>query len=229
MRDIYNVYCDESRVDSPSRYMLIGGIMCPKREKDWIVGHIRRLRAKHSVYGEFGWKTVCPSKFDFFKELIEYFFAENSLCFRCVILEKETTSFPSADERFQKTYYQVFNNWLDRRCEYCIFIDHRIDDKTRVPTLRRCLINTKMFGTSVKFVEEVESDENDLIQLADLIIGAIGYQWNELDTVKNASKAKISLCTLIAECLSTDTLSKFTTGPSEDKFNIFHFGTCRYA
>lgn len=229
MRDMYNVYCDESRVDSPGSYMLIGGVMCPMRNKKEIVTEIRRLRSKYSVYGEFGWKTVCPSKLGFFLDLIDYFFDENTLCFRCVILEKETTVFPSADDRFQKTYYQVFNNWLDRREFYRIFIDHRVDDKTRVATLRRCLINTRIFGESVKFVEEVESSDNDLIQLADLLIGAVGYQWNELDTVDNASKAKISVCNLIAKHISTDTLAKFSTGLGEDKFNIFHFGSymCR--
>ncbi len=229
MRNIYNVYCDESRVDSPGEYMLIGGVMCPMDNKKEIVGKIHALRAKYKVQGEFGWKTVCPSKLAFFQDLIDYFFDENTLCFRCVILEKETTVFSSADARFQKTYYQVFNNWLDRREFYRIFIDHRVDDKTRVATLRRCLINTRIFGESVKFVEEVESSDNDLIQLADLLIGAVGYQWNELDTIGGASQAKISVCNSIARHISTDTLAMFSTGPGEDKFNIFHFGSymCR--
>lgn len=224
MKNVYNVYCDESRVDSPGQFMCIGGVMCPQDEKQRIVHRIHQLRYKHNVQGEFGWKTVCPSKTHYFENLINYFFEEDCLHFRCVLLDKEKTKFASNNDRFQKTYYQVFNNWLDRRCQYHIFIDHRVDDKTRIPKLRQCTINTRMFGTSVKFIEEVESYENDLIQLADLLIGALGYQWNETYALHGASKSKIAVCELIANHLSVKTLNGYTTGPNEDKFNVFHFG-----
>lgn len=224
-RATYNVYCDESCVTSSAAddFMAIGGIMCPFDRKREIVRKVDLLRAYYNVQGEFGWKTVCPSRLPFFQALVDLFFSDPGLRFRAVVVSRRETNFEDTEEMFQKVYYQVFNNWLDRRDSYRLFIDRRIDERDRVDTLRRCLIDTFQFGDAVRFVEEVESHENDLIQLADLFIGALAASRNGHLQVEGSSGAKLQICRDICRNLGISTLASYETWPSEQKFNVFHF------
>lgn len=221
----YDIYCDESRVtsDRADEFMAIGGIMLSTEKKRATVHKVDELRGFYGVQGEFGWKTVCPSKIDFFLALVDLFFSDPDLRFRCVVVSRTGTDFSDDEERFRLIYYQVFNNWLDRRNRYRVFLDHRIDTRDRVEVLRRCLINTRQFGESVQFVHEVESCENDMVQLADLFVGAVGYAWNGRGSLPSASKAKIEVCSHICSKLEIKTLSHYKTSQDEEKFNIFHF------
>lgn len=224
-REDWNVYCDESRVtsDRSDDFMVIGAIMCPMKAKEAVVNEIDCLRARYGVQGEYGWKTVCPSKLPFFKALADLFFMTGELKFRCVVVSRTETDFADDEERFRLVYYQVFNNWLNAKGHYRVFLDRRIDTRDRVSVLRRCLMGTRRFGNSVRFVEEVESEECDLIQLADMLMGAVGYSWNGRCDLSGSSKAKIELCGAIASRIGASTLDHYKTGPSEEKFNVFHF------
>lgn len=75
-------------------------------------------------------------------------------------------------------------------------------------------------------MEEVESRECALVQVADLLIGCMGYEWNghtNPSKYPNASVFKNELCAYLSSSLCRPTL-RFSTWASERKFNVFAFG-----
>ena len=61
-----------------------------------------------------------------------------------------------------------------------------------------------------------------LIQLVDILMGAVGYHWNELHLKENAKESKKYLAEYIAGKLGEKDLC-FCTLASDRRFNIFRF------
>lgn len=60
------------------------------------------------------------------------------------------------------------------------------------------------------------------LQLADLLVGAVGYHWNDLEEKPDASPAKAELAGYIASRLGRRTL-KFASARDELLFNVWKF------
>lgn len=70
----------------------------------------------------------------------------------------------------------------------------------------------------LRAVEPRASHEEDLLQLTDVLLGAVGYAWNELKD----SLAKMELIAHIAQQLGWPSL-QVATPPSFTQFNIWHW------
>ena len=73
------VYCDESGLEALSNkdahlYTAIGGIWVEaERRKDLKTG-LATIKAKYNIQGEFKWNKLSPGYYNFYKELIDFFF-----------------------------------------------------------------------------------------------------------------------------------------------------------
>ena len=90
MREIVNIYCDESchlQNDGES-VMAIGAVYCPAAKKNEICERLFELKEKHDLipkhkknekdnraYYELKWNKVSKSKLEYYKDVINYFFA----------------------------------------------------------------------------------------------------------------------------------------------------------
>ncbi len=116
---------------------------------------------------------------------------------------------------FYKFYYQLLHHWILDFNRYRIFVDTKTNRAhDRIWTLERCLRNSNL--TSEVALQALPSHELDLIQLADLLIGAVSYKFHG----HRSSSAKLEIVRAIETRLARE------IGPtprSEDKFNVFRF------
>ncbi len=222
----FNVYCDESRhtSDQSDAYMVIGALSCPRDDKLDIVSKIKDLRKAHSTYGEFGWKRLSPNKRDFYWDLLRLFAADERLRFRCVVVNRRSLNHEEyndgdAELGFYKLYYQMLVHWLQRGCDYHIYLDLQSNREQRRFITLRDILQRKLSGVArIACLEPDSSKQQLLIQLVDLLIGAVGYEWN----VRKGSATKEAFCRDLAGAVGLRTL-RTSTPLGAEKFNIFHF------
>lgn len=228
--NIYNLYCDESRhtSDPSQNFAVIGVLQCPRKDKTRLVHRIHSLMSLHNVRSEFGWKKISKNRTIFYNTLLELFVEEPNLNFRCIVVDKRALDHDKWNDGdkelgFYKLYYQLLVHWLKPGNEYYVYLDWQQNScSTRFETLRQILVHKLTGRAKISCLEPVTSHTQPLIQLADLLMGAVGYQWNSLDQKPERSEFKTAFAQQLATNLGRYNLIE-ATGPNEQKFNIFHW------
>jgi len=227
MTQIYNVYCDESchLENDHQKVMTLGAIWCPIEKVKEITEQIKEIQKKYNLAPNFEikWTKVSPAKVDFYLELIDYFFNNKDLHFRVLVIPDKSKLnhqefSQNHDEWYYKMYFTMLKAILTQSDRYRIYIDIK-DTRGREKTdkLHEVLSNN-MYDFSRQIVERmqtVRSDEVKILQLCDLLIGAVSYANRKLDH-SSAKQALIEQIRLRSGyCLTKKTLLR------EDKVNIF--------
>lgn len=223
----YNVYCDESchLPNDDSKVMVIGAIWCPKANRRSIFARIREIKARHNFKPNFEikWNKVSKKAVAFYIDLINYFFDDDDLHFRCIVIPDKTKLDHKAfnqthDEFYYKMYFDLLKVILSPQSSYYFYLDIKdTNSKEKISKLKDVLRNNHydFHKQIVKEIQHVQSREVELLQLTDLITGAIGYANRGLTT--NAGKLAIidKIKSKSKYSLTQSTLYK------EDKMNIF--------
>lgn len=178
--------------------MLIGAIYCPKNKVREITNHIMELKEKHGIkrHCELKWTKISKSKESFYEELVQYFFIEDDLKFRAIVCDKTLLNHQAYnqthDEWYHKIYYDMLKYIFTPIGSYNIFAD--IKDTNSYHNLQKVLyfLHIKFIderGTVIKKIQPVRSYESTILQIADIITGALSYYYRNLDT--NSAKLKI--------------------------------------
>ena len=216
----YNIYCDESchLEHDNQRYMILGGIICPKKLRNKVKNDISEIKSKYNIKKN--------AKINYYKELIDYFFGNDELRFRALIIDKTQLNHgefnQTHDDWYYKMYYQLLLNLVEPKQENYIYLDIK-DTKSakKVEGLKKYL-SFKLMDYEfeiIKNIQSMNSQESTLMQLADLLIGAIGYRNRKIYDNDNYSVAKRDLMMYIVD-KSGYSLTK-STFLSEKKFNLF--------
>ncbi len=223
----YNIYCDETchLEHDKEKTMVIGGIKCPKSHRKYVISSIYQIKKEFSIpeYAEIKWNKVSDCNIDYFKKLVDLFFDLDDLQFRAVIVDKTKIDHnkynQTHNEFYYKMYYYCLIGLVDTRSENYIYLDKKDTRGTYKIRQLQDIISRKThdFGYSkIARMQCVNSSELPILQLADLMIGAIGYHNRG---IMNGSNAKRELVKYIQK-KSGFSLSS-STYPTEQKFNLF--------
>ena len=224
--ETYNIYCDESchLENDKMPVMVLGGVWCPKKRVREISRKIRDIKLEHGLSKTFEikWTKVSPGKIDFYLELVDYFFSEIDIHFRGVVIpDKSQLNHnlynQSHDDWYYKMFFVLLKEIIDPLCGYHIYIDIN-DTRSEIKrakleeVLRNCHYDAN--GNIVKSIQQIRSHESQIMQLADLLIGALRYSYERLES----SGAKRKMIERIQQRSRKSLLQ--TTWPKEAKFNI---------
>lgn len=220
-----NIYCDESchLEHDNQKVMAIGGIACPNYAKFNVYKDIKKIKEKHSImpHQEIKWNKVSNSKQTFYKDLINYFFDNELLRFRGILLPDKSVlrhkEFKqNHNDFYYKMYYYTISYFLNQEDNIEVYIDIKDTNSIqRINKLKEVLHSkAKNRSKEVTKIQQIRSHENSILQLTDLLLGAITYINRDIYT----SDTKLQLCSLIKKKAS-QSLTK-TSPWSENKLNL---------
>lgn len=213
---IYHIYCDESRQTS-HRYMVLGGFVIHQDEVEQFKSTMAGFRHEMNMHAELKWQKVSNGKLSEYKRFIDYFFALNNtdiVHFHCVVFDTHQINHKAhnsgnKETGFYKFYYQLLfhcfaKNYLSESNDVRLII--HLDERTtsyKLNDLKDVLNNgikkhLKITNKRILSVQPVDSKNHDISQIADIILGAIGFQKNGYDLLSGSSKAKIDIADYIA-------------------------------
>ncbi len=226
MNTIINIYCDESchLSHDQEKAMVLGGLWCFKAKAPAHNREIAELKRRHclSPFFEIKWTKISSGKIDFYRDLVNYFFDQRTMGFRTWVIPDKTILThqhyqQTHDDWYYKMYFYLLRNLIFPGRRYHIYLDIK-DTRSRkkMHKLRDVLSNAKYdFSREIiERIQHVRSHDIGLMQLNDLLIGAISYHARGL----GGSPAKNDIVKLIKK-RSGFSLSRNTL-PGERKFNI---------
>lgn len=201
MPEEINVYCDESchLQNDHAQVMVLGAVLCPADNARGVADAIRQLKRRSGLSDKFEvkWTKVSPGLSSLYLALIDYFFDEPALRFRALVVPNKDDLNHEAfghdhDTFYYKMYYDMLKPILPSGSAYRIYIDMKdTRSAAKERKLHDVLCNSfhDFDRQRVQRLQAVRSHDVEQIQLADLLIGAVGYANRGLTT----SAAKLAV------------------------------------
>jgi hypothetical protein len=204
MPEIINIYCDESchLEHDPYKVLVIGSIWCPEKLVPTINADIRQIKINHDLPRNFEtkWVKVSPAKKQYYLDLVNYFFDNPNLHVRAIvvpdksILEHEKYQ-QTHDDFYYKMYFDMLKLIISPEDRFKIYLD--IKDTRGGIKIKKLheVICSSIYDFQHEIIEKIQivrSREIEILQLCDLLIGAISAA-NRGITISTAKNEIIDL------------------------------------
>ena len=222
----YNVYCDESchLASNDSKYMLIGAVYCPKKKEKKVNEYIEHLKENYNLSDkiELKWNKIDKKTEKLYLDIINYFFNNDDLKFRVIVIDKTKLDHKKYEQTendfYHKAYYNMLKYIIIPGNSYNIYPDIKDTNSYYYHQVMLDYLRIKMSDTNkktIKKVQPIRSYEAPLLQINDILIGALSYYYRNL----SENSVKLNIINKIKKLYqnSFDISSYY----SNTKFNIF--------
>jgi hypothetical protein len=193
--------------------MALGGIIVNEIQKVQLDGSIESYREENYMFREIKWSKVSNQKlleYQKFSSILEEHFRLSGVHFRSLVLETAKFDFKKyqagdKEQGFYTFYFQLLYNCFIKklasnpRNKVIVKLDHRethykLDDLKNILNLR---CKKEGLHPIVKAVQACDSKKSNILQLNDVILGAIGFNANGKQLNPNANYSKKELLKFI--------------------------------
>lgn len=248
MSETFNIYCDESchLEHDDSSIMVLGAVWCKSDQTKKVSDRVRDLKRHYGLMKkadapnpsdrdvEIKWTKISTNKAELYTSLVDYFFDDDDLHFRGIIIDKTILDHKMHDQTHDDWYYKMLFTLLepiiDPQHFYRIYLDIKdTRSEERRARLERYLRTSRhdYSGTIIQRVQQIRSGESQVMQLADVLMGAVAFHnrvkaGDFLDgSEMDRSRAKVRVVERIQK-RARKTLT-FSTWLREPKFNLLRW------
>ncbi len=225
----YKIFCDESNymLQDSSDLMVNGALKIPEEYVVPAKKFIKYLRHKYNYNTEIKWTKLLTKQWNFYKELIDYFFDHEVMQFKATLVMNKSKANHEKygrdhNEFYYVVYYYTLRDLMDTDNHFKVYFDYKDTlGGVRVKKLSKILAYKGFTNTQFTIIP---SHDSQLIQLCDLFTGAIGYA-NRSD-IPRESEIKNRIVEYLDQKIrkSCESIcSIHGTKPWEKKFNIFRW------
>lgn len=236
--DIIKIYADESSQNA-HRHLAMGACVAGRADAERIFQAFTAGRSRHGLLGgELKWAKVSKAKlgcyiamcdilFDLIERDVVHFHA---LTLDTSTIDHKTHSEGNAEIGFNKLIYQLLLHKFGRRYGAASNIQVHLDNRTHNenPNAMTDMLNAALardwniLSKPFQSVQFANSKDHDLLQFADILIGAIAYRRNRFDLKPEAAPHKIALMKHIAGRIRRIE-AKGRLSPRPKKFTVWDF------
>lgn len=221
----FNVYCDESchLASNNSNYMLIGAVYCPKIKVKKINEYIKHLKENYNISNsiELKWNKIDKKTEKLYLDIINYFFSNDDLRFRVIVIDKTKLNHEKYNQTendfYHKAYYDMLKYIIIPGNSYNIYPDIKDTNSHYNHQITLDYLRKKMSDTNkktIRKVQQIKSYESPILQINDILIGALSYYYRKL----NNNLVKLKIVSEIINLYQNDLDT--TSYCSNTKFNI---------
>lgn len=167
--------------------MLIGGLWVPQDKEVAMRRTFEEIRAQRHLQAEMKWTKVSRKKLPDYKAFLDLFWLDTRIHFNCIVIDThipDHKEFNQGDKElgFYKFYNLIIVRHLKPENLYWLYTDDRNNRKSyRLSELQEAINSGWKDRSHVEPLRNIEprsSKDEDFIQLADILLGAIAYEWN---------------------------------------------------